>query len=116
MLPVSIGHLSLSELAMTIFDIQIRGVYSVASQDATFLYPRQMSLAQALDLYGKPAIKLGVDASLCPLDVKKLKEQEKFINENTHLAFLLYPERGMYLHVEEDKTIIDIVFRAKCFY
>jgi hypothetical protein len=35
MLPVSIGHLSLSELAMTIFDIQIRGVYSVASQDAT---------------------------------------------------------------------------------
>jgi hypothetical protein len=83
---------------------------------AIFLYPRQMSLAQALDLYGEPAIKLGIDASLCPLDVKKLKEQEKFINENTHLTFLLYPERGMYLHVEEDKTIIDIVFRAKCFY
>jgi len=29
-----------------------------------------MSLAQALDLYGEPAIKLGIDASLCPLDVK----------------------------------------------
>ncbi|MGH9765860.1 MAG: hypothetical protein ACREAB_00380 [Blastocatellia bacterium] len=80
-----------------------------------FLCPRQLSLTQALDLYGEPAIKLGIDASLCPLDVKKLKEQEKLINENTPPSFLLYPKRGMYLYVREDKTISEIVFMAKCF-
>lgn len=79
------------------------------------IYPKQLSLTQALDIYGEPAIKLGIDANLCPLDVEKLKEQEKLVNENTHPAFLLYPERGMWLLVGEDKTVSEIVFKAKCF-
>jgi hypothetical protein len=79
------------------------------------IYPRQLSLTQALDLYGEPTIKLGIDANLCPLDVEKLKEQEKLVNKNTHLAFLLYPQRGMWLLVREDETVSEIVFKAKCF-
>jgi len=55
------------------------------------LYQRQMSLTQALDLYGEPVIKLGINASLCPLDVEKLKEQEKSVNENTPPAFYFTP-------------------------
>jgi hypothetical protein len=87
----------------------------VKSISLTPIYPRELALKQALDMYGEPTIKLGIDAKLCPLTAEKLKEQEKLVNENTPPAFLLYPERGMWLRVDENKTIMAIIFQAKCF-
>jgi len=79
------------------------------------IYPKELPLTKALDIYGEPAIKLGIDADLCPLEIEKLKAQEKLVNENNPPAFLMYPERGMWLLVREDKTVSEIVFKAKCF-
>ena len=76
---------------------------------AVELYPRAMTLEQAIERFGANGIKRAQDAGPCPpTPAEATQPVERFT------GWLVYPSQGLNLYVRHDGSVQQIEYRASC--
>jgi hypothetical protein len=79
---------------------------------AVLVYPQKLFLDRALRLLGSNYLRREGKMGPCPTEAELRQSKVSTVSDFPY--FLVYPEQGMYISVEEDNTILEIGYLLRC--
>ena len=77
------------------------------------IYPQQdVTLQEVIRKYGSSYIERPSNLGPCPTD--REVSEFKALKEREYPYFLVYPERGMYISIQKDGTVLEIGYIIRC--
>jgi hypothetical protein len=78
-----------------------------------YLYPQGLTMEQAVAQYGSDYVRRGSGLGPCPTadDVRESRRQR---SPDEYPIFLVYPQSGLYVTVQSDKTVLEVGYLADC--